>query len=74
MPLFARVKDGITDFINKLQADASSEASCVTAVKKFDASTDKGPFSGVKELITDLSNRLQPEASPEANHKPDRGK
>ena len=56
---FVKVKQSITDVINKLQREASSEAVA-----------GEDPFAHVRDLITDSINRLHSQASSEANYKP----
>ena len=59
---FAKVNESIvgliTDVINKLQSEASSEADAVD-----------DPFARVKPFNTDLINRLHSEVLPETSHK-----
>ena len=54
-----KVKQLITDLMNKLQSEASSEAVA-----------GEDPFAQVKDLITESINRLQSESSSEANRMP----
>ena len=56
--LFVKVKQMITDLMNKLQSEA-----CVT---KSGAGAGEDPFARVKDVITDPINRLHSQAPSEA--------